>query len=58
MMETTLVGVVQVDPRRLLEDGVRRELVSLVAQILHDGLTFSTKIKVCIVHGLLKCLLF
>ncbi|XP_071514464.1 WASH complex subunit 5 isoform X1 [Panulirus ornatus] len=45
MMETTLVGVVQVDPRRLLEDGVRRELVSLVAQILHDGLTFSTKIK-------------
>nr|XP_053642494.1 LOW QUALITY PROTEIN: WASH complex subunit 5-like [Cherax quadricarinatus] len=45
MMETTLVGVIQVDPRRLLEDGVRRELVFLVAQILHDGLTFNTKVK-------------
>lgn len=45
MMETTLVGVVQVDPRRLLEDGVRRELVSLVAKILHEGLTFNTKVK-------------
>ncbi|XP_042234662.1 WASH complex subunit 5-like isoform X2 [Homarus americanus] len=45
MMDTTLVGVIQVDPRRLLEDGVRRELVSLVARILHDGLTFNTKVK-------------
>lgn len=48
MMETTLVGVIQVDPRRLLEDGVRRELVLLVAKILHEGLTFNTKVKVCI----------
>lgn len=46
MMETTLVGVIQVDPRRLLEDGVRRELVLLVAKILHQGLTFNTKVKV------------
>lgn len=45
MMETTLVGVIQVDPRRLLEDGVRRELVLLVAKILHQGLTFNTKVK-------------
>ncbi|KAK7066277.1 hypothetical protein SK128_025439 [Halocaridina rubra] len=45
MMETTLVGVVQVDPRRLLEDGVRRELVALVARILHEGLTFNAKAK-------------
>ncbi|KAK3865433.1 hypothetical protein Pcinc_028961 [Petrolisthes cinctipes] len=45
MMETTLVGVIQVDPRRLLEDGVRRELVALVARILHTGLTFNTKVK-------------
>lgn len=45
MMETTLVGVIQVDPRRLLEDGVRRELVLLVAKILHEGLTFNTKVK-------------
>lgn len=46
MMETTLVGVIQVDPRRLLEDGVRRELTLLVAKILHEGLTFNTKVKV------------
>lgn len=45
MMETTLVGVIQVDPRRLLEDGVRRELVNQVAKTLHGGLNFNTKLK-------------
>ena len=55
MMETTLVGVVQVDPRRLLEDGVRRELVSLVARTLHEGLTFNTRLKVF--HPILEIIL-
>ena len=27
-MRTTLVGVVQVDPKKLLEEGLRRELVT------------------------------
>ena len=45
MMETTLVGVVQLDPRKLLEDGVRRELVKQIAQVLHNGLIFNPKNK-------------
>ncbi len=40
-MKTTLVGVIQIDPKRLLEDGIRRELVRQVARALHRGLQFS-----------------
>ena len=31
-MRTTLVGVVQVDPKKLLEEGLRRELVTRCCQ--------------------------
>lgn len=44
-MKTTLVGVIQIDPKRLLEDGIRRELVKQVASALHYGLIFSSKVK-------------
>ena len=27
LMKTTLVGVIKVDPKQLLEDGIRKELV-------------------------------
>ena len=30
MMKSTLVGVIKVDPKKLLEDGVRKELVTKV----------------------------
>jgi len=40
-METTLVGVIQVDPRRLLEDGIRRELVLQVATAMDRALNFN-----------------
>ena len=45
MMETTLVGVVELDPLKLLEDGVRKELVKKIAQIFHLGLVFDPKSK-------------
>ena len=32
----------QVDPKQLLEDGIRKELVLQVAQALHTGLASST----------------
>lgn len=36
----------QVDPKQLLEDGIRKELVKRVAYALHRGLIFNPKAKV------------
>lgn len=36
----------QVDPKQLLEDGIRKELVRRVAYSLHKGLIFNPKAKV------------
>ncbi|GBG30204.1 ABC transporter G family member 5 [Hondaea fermentalgiana] len=38
-MQTTLLGVVEVDPRQLLEDGIRTELVSRVCAALDQHFT-------------------
>ncbi|XP_050401033.2 WASH complex subunit 5 isoform X1 [Patella vulgata] len=46
MMKTTLVGIIKIDPKRLLEDGIRKELVQQVAYALHKGLMFNPKAKV------------
>ena len=45
-MKTTLVGVIKVDPKQLLEDGIRKELVKQVAFALHNGLIFNPRAKV------------
>ncbi|XP_067888537.1 WASH complex subunit 5 [Heterodontus francisci] len=45
MMKTTLVGIIKVDPKQLLEDGIRKELVRRVAFALHRGLIFNPKAK-------------
>ena len=45
-MKTTLVGVIRLDPAQLLEDGIRKQLVHLMAETLHRTLTFSAKHKV------------
>lgn len=44
-MKTTLVGIIKIDPKRLLEDGIRKELVNQVAKALHNGLVFNPKVK-------------
>ena len=46
LMKTTLVGVIKVDPKQLLEDGIRKELVMQVALALHQGLIFNPRAKV------------
>ena len=46
LMKTTLVGVIKVNPKQLLEDGIRKELVKQVAAALHLGLIFNPKAKV------------
>nr|XP_033788888.1 WASH complex subunit 5 isoform X2 [Geotrypetes seraphini] len=45
MMKTTLVGIIKVDPKQLLEDGIRKELVRRVALALHKGLIFNPRAK-------------
>ncbi|KAF6031772.1 KIAA0196 [Bugula neritina] len=45
MMKTTLMGIIKVDPKQLLEDGIRKELVKQVAYALHKGLIFNPKAK-------------
>ncbi|XP_044738759.1 WASH complex subunit 5 [Chrysoperla carnea] len=45
MMDTTLVGVISIEPRRLLEDGIRRELIKNVSQAFHNNLMFNPKSK-------------
>uniref|UniRef100_A0A7M4ERF4 WASH complex subunit 5 n=1 Tax=Crocodylus porosus TaxID=8502 RepID=A0A7M4ERF4_CROPO len=46
MMKTTLVGIIKVDPKQLLEDGIRKELVKRVALALHRGLIFHPRAKI------------
>lgn len=45
MMKRTLVGVIELDPKQLLEDGIRKELVKHISEALHSGLIFNTKSK-------------
>lgn len=45
MMKTTLVGVIELDPKQLLEDGIRKELVKNLTEALHSGLIFNQKSK-------------
>jgi len=41
MMEKTLMGVIEVDPKNILEDGIRKELLKLLAETFHKSLEFS-----------------
>nr|CAD7398867.1 unnamed protein product [Timema poppensis] len=45
MMKSTLVGIIRIDPKQLLEDGIRKELVKHIAIALHSGLIFNPKAK-------------
>lgn len=41
VMERTLLGVIQIEPKSLLQEGLRRELVRLIASAMHTNLNFS-----------------
>ncbi len=41
VMQKTLLGVIQVDPRMILEEGLRRELVRLIAEAMFKQLNFK-----------------
>lgn len=45
MMQKTLVGVIELDPKELLEVGIRIELVKHISDALDKGLNFNLKSK-------------
>ena len=44
-MKKTLLGIVNVDPKQLLEDGIRKELVRLLATAFDEALRFNSKAR-------------
>ncbi|EEZ99542.1 WASH complex subunit strumpellin homolog-like Protein [Tribolium castaneum] len=54
MMKSTLVGVICLDPKQLLEDGIRKELVLYISKALHTGLIFGQRVKVEELEGKLE----
>ncbi|XP_023167182.1 WASH complex subunit homolog 5 isoform X2 [Drosophila hydei] len=59
MMKTTLVGVIELDPKQLLEDGIRKELVNHLANAYNLGLIFTpekTKTSVQLLQEKLQAL--
>ena len=46
LMEKTLMGVIEVDPKIILEKGIRRELISLLAKIFHEYIDFKSNEKI------------
>ena len=46
MMEKTLMGVIEVDPKIILEKGIRRELLSLLAKVFHNFIDFKATDKI------------
>ena len=46
MMEKTLMGVIEVDPKIILEKGIRRELLQLLARTFHNYIDFKANDKI------------
>ena len=46
-MKSTLYGVIKVGPKKLLEDGIRKELVRLITYTLHQGIDILLGITIC-----------
>lgn len=42
VMEKTLLGIIQVEPRQILEEGLRRELVRQLSHAMHKILSFQS----------------
>jgi WASH complex subunit strumpellin len=41
-MEKTLIGIIEVDPKQLLEVGIRRELVEKIVTLIDSMLVFRS----------------
>jgi len=54
LMEKTLIGVIRVDPRQILEEGLRRELVRRIAAAFHNCLQFNGPITMASLSAVLE----
>lgn len=43
VLDKTLMGVIEIDPKEILVDGIRKELGRTLASMLHEGFVFSRK---------------
>lgn len=43
VLDKTLMGVIEIDPKEILVDGIRKELGKTLASLLHEGFIFSKK---------------
>lgn len=43
VLDKTLMGVIEIDPKEILVDGIRKELGKTLASMLHEGFIFSKK---------------
>ena len=46
LMEKTLMGVIEVDPKTILEEGIRKELLRLLAKEYHNMINFAPDDKI------------
>ena len=42
VLDKTLMGVIEIDPKEILVDGIRKELGKTLAALLHEGFIFSS----------------
>jgi len=42
-LDKTLMGVIEIEPKEILIDGIRRELGKTLAKMLHEGFIFKNK---------------
>lgn len=43
VLDKTLMGVIELDPKEILVDGIRKELGKTLATMLHEGFIFNKK---------------
>jgi len=45
ILDKTLMGVIEIDPKEILVDGLRKELGKTLANMLHEGFVFNRKME-------------
>ena len=41
VLDKTLMGIIEIDPKEILVDGIRKELGKTLAKMLHEGFIFT-----------------
>jgi WASH complex subunit strumpellin len=41
VLDKTLMGIIEIDPKEILVDGIRKELGKTISKMLHEGFIFT-----------------